>query len=306
MKNTPSDEPRVTVLMSAYNHEKYVEQAIRSVVNQTFQDFELIVIDDGSSDSTPEILNRLSEEYSFYFERQENAGLTPTLNKLNRMARGTCITGCASDDFWPPTRLEEQVAVLDAHPDVAFVHGVPSEVNEDGDVVVERCFKLDQMLDGDSAFEDLIWLRKRFQTTTHMMRRIVWEELGGYDETIEVEDVDWMLRVTRNYKVMAVDKVWNYYRKHGDNWTMSKSGADKLIRSEQKVARKLGLRYGMPFLFRRIPSWLLICRRSGNPRGYRYLWLILFFFWHRAFLRDFCLIVSGGKFPRVLGLIPQK
>lgn len=287
--------PKVTVRMSAYNHERYVEQAIRSILDQTFQDFELIVIDDGSSDSTPEIIQRLSDAHGFYFERQQNQGLTPTLNKLNAMARGEYLTGCASDDFWPPNRLEEQVRTLDENPEVDFVLGNLTGVDAAGNIEAKRRFRIEQMIDGDNAFEDLIWLRKSFQTTTHMMRRAVWEELGGYDESIPVEDVDWMLRVTRNYNVKAIDKVWTYYRKHGENWTMSKAGAMKLIRSEQMVACKLGLRWGLPFVFRRVPSWLLICRRSSHPKRFLYLFFIVFYFWHRGFVRDFFAILLGSK-----------
>lgn len=295
MKILATDQPLVTVLMSAYNHEQYVEQAIRSILEQSYQDFELIVIDDGSTDSTPVIIQRLSEEYGFYFERQANQGLTPTLNKLNRMARGKYTAGCASDDFWPLNRLEEQVQAFDENPDVDLVLGNLKGVDAEGNLEQKCRFRLDRIIDGESAFEDLIWLRKSFQTTTHMMRRTVWEELGGYDESIPVEDIDWMLRVTRNYNVKAIDKVWAYYRKHGENWTMSKAGAMELIRSEQMVACKLGLRWGLPFLFRRIPSWLLICRRSGHPKRYLYLIFIFVYFWHRGFVRDFFAILLGSK-----------
>ena len=104
-------DPMVTVLVPAYNHEKYVEQTILSIVNQTYQDFELIVIDDGSSDQTPEILERLSQEHGFYFERQENMGVTKTLNKIISKAKGQYIVGCASDDAMPRNRLEIQDAM---------------------------------------------------------------------------------------------------------------------------------------------------------------------------------------------------
>lgn len=289
------NNPKVTVRMSAYNHETYVEQAILSIVNQTFQDFELNVIDDGSSDRTPEILERLSRKYGFYYERQENMGLTPTLNKLNRMAKGEYLTGCASDDYWPLTRLEEQVEALEKHPDIAFVHGIPALVDDQGTVFKERRFSLEKMLDGPTAFYDLIHLRKTFQTTTHMMRRSVWEALGGYDERISVEDIDWMLRVTRNYNIKALGKVWVYYRRHDTNWTITKAGASKLIYSECQVAKKLGVRDGFSFLFARVSNWLELCNRSGSRKRYLCLILAAFYFWHRGYMRQFVLTVLGEE-----------
>ena len=285
--------PKVTVYMSSYNHEAYVEQAILSILNQTFQDFELLVIDDGSSDRTPGILKRLSQMYGFYYERQENIGLTPTLNKLIRMSNGVYLTGCASDDYWPLTRLEEQVEALESFPDVAFVHGIPALVDGEGRVFKERRYSLEKMLDGSTAFNDLIHLRKTFQTTTHMMRRSVWESLGGYDERISVEDIDWMLRVTRNYNVKALDKVWVYYRRHDSNWTITKSGASKLIRSECQVAKKLGVRDGFSFLFARASNWLELCNRSGSRKRYLYLSLAVLYFWHRGYVRQFILTILG-------------
>jgi alpha-1,3-rhamnosyltransferase len=287
--------PKVTVRMSAYNHEKYVEQAILSIVKQTYQDFELLVIDDGSSDSTPAIIERLSKEYGFYYERQENIGLVRTLNKLVGMAKGEYMTGCASDDFWPLTRLEEQVAALDGNPDAALVHGIPAIVDEAGNIAKDERFGIEQMLDGDGAFKDMLWRRKKFQTTTIMIRLSVFWELGGYDENIAVEDVDWMLRVTRSYPVKAIDRVWSYYRKHGENWTMTPAGAHKLIFAERQVARKLGGRAGYIFVFARVPSWLLLERRAQSGRRFLYLLLLPFYFWSKLFVFNFLAVLCGEE-----------
>lgn len=297
-----STNPKVTVRMSAYNHEAYVEQAILSILNQTYQDFELIVIDDGSKDSTPEILERLSREHGFYYERQENMGLVRTLNKITPMARGEYLTGCASDDFWPPTRLEEQVAALDANPDSALVHGIPAIVDESGSIIQDAGYQLEHMLDGPEAFRDMVWRRKKFQTTTVMIRLSVFRELGGYDEKIAVEDIDWMLRVTRKYPVKAVGKVWSYYRKHGDNWTMTKAGVRKLIRAERQVAFKLGFRWGLAFAYARIPIWLLLHRRAESKQRFIYLLLLPICFWNKMFLFNFMAVLFGeGNTRRLLG-----
>ncbi len=286
--------PKVTVRMSAYNHEAYVEEAILSILNQSYQDFELIVIDDGSKDSTSEIIERLSEEHGFYYERQQNMGLVRTLNKITSMARGEYLTGCASDDFWPPTRLEEQVLALDASPESALVHGIPSIVDEGGNISKDRRYGLEQMLDGEGAFKDMIWRRKKFQTTTVMIRVSVCRDLGGYDENIAVEDIDWMLRVTRKYPVKAVAKIWSYYRKHGENWTMTKVGAKKLITAECQVAAKLGFPAGWIFRFSGLPVWLLIARRSNLPSRYAYVLLLPFYFWKKSFVKN-CLAVLLGE-----------
>ncbi|MDB4360779.1 glycosyltransferase [Akkermansiaceae bacterium] len=292
--------PKVTVRMSAYNHEAYVEEAILSILNQTFQDFELIVIDDGSKDSTPKIIERLSQEHGFYYERQENMGVVRTINKITPMARGEYLTGCASDDFWPSTRLEEQVAALDASPESALVHGIPAIVDGSGKVIADARYELEHMLDGREAFRDMVWRRKKFQTTTVMIRLSVCRELGAYDETIAVEDIDWMLRVTQRYPVKAVGKIWSYYRKHGENWTMTAGGAKKLIRSESQAASKLPFTVGVIFRFTGVPIWFLIARRSKLTSRYAYLFLLPLYFWNKSFLTNFLAVLVGERAFRKL------
>jgi alpha-1,3-rhamnosyltransferase len=287
--------PKVSVLVPCYNHCQYVEQAILSIVRQTYQDFELIVIDDGSSDASPEILKRLSDEYGVTLIVQENQGLVRTLNRLISLASGEYITLCASDDFWPEVRLEEQVAALDSEPEVALVHGIPAIVDGEGSVVRDERFQEHQMLDGKSAFRDLAWRKKRFQTTTIMIRASVYSELGGYDEDIAVEDIDYMFRVARKYPIKAVGKVWNYYRKHGENWTMNGPGAKRLIACEQQVVRKLGLRWGTIFIFSGLPVWFQIARRSNLPSRFLYVLLLPFYFWNKTYLKQLAALCLHGK-----------
>ena len=79
-------QPLVSVIVPCYNHEKYVEKTIESIVNQTYKNIELIVIDDGSKDNSTIILEKLSRQYNFYYEHQHNIGLPATLNKMIKMA----------------------------------------------------------------------------------------------------------------------------------------------------------------------------------------------------------------------------
>lgn len=86
--NEISKKPLVSVVISSYNHEPYIEQTIESIVNQTYSNIEIIVFDDGSTDNSPVILDKLSKKYNFYFERQKNIGLSATLNKGLYLSKG--------------------------------------------------------------------------------------------------------------------------------------------------------------------------------------------------------------------------
>ena len=100
--------PKVSVLLASYNHERYVEESVRSVMSQTDVDFELIVVDDGSSDHSPEILKRLSGVLGFTYVHRPNKGLMATLEELLSMAKGRYVCTFASDDIMPPERLKKQ------------------------------------------------------------------------------------------------------------------------------------------------------------------------------------------------------
>ena len=108
--------PLVSVLLASYNHEKYVEAAVRSVMEQKGVDFELVVIDDGSTDHSPDILEKLQGELGFRYIHRENKGFVPTMNELLSLARGKYFCSFASDDIMPPDRLKKQSDFMERHP----------------------------------------------------------------------------------------------------------------------------------------------------------------------------------------------
>ena len=277
------NNPKVTVRMSAYNHEAYIEQAILSIVNQTYQDFELLVIDDGSTDQTPEILERLSQEYGFYFERQQNMGCIRTLNKLIAMAKGEYLAGCASDDFWPLTRLEEQVNVLERKPSLDAVHGCIIKVDSLGDPIAGSQTDFKRLLTGSRAFSDLISRRRIFYAGTLLIRKSLFDQVGGYDPTLTAEDYDWMLRMLKVGKVEAIDKVWHYYRQHSENWSKTRKGVHRIVTSEFRIAKKLGLKDGSIFLYHTLPQWFEYSVYLKSR--YRYLFVMLWplWFWKKRY-----------------------
>ena len=99
-------QPLVTILVPCFNHQDYVRETIESIVKQTYKNIELIVIDDGSTDNSPLILAELSQKYNFYFEHQKNIGVSATLNKGIKMAKGEYISTIASDDLITPDKIE--------------------------------------------------------------------------------------------------------------------------------------------------------------------------------------------------------
>ncbi len=116
---TPVRAPLVSVIMPTYNYGRYIADAVRSILAQTFGDFEIVVVDDGSTDNTPEILAGMAEP-RLRVIRQENAGTPAARNRGREMAQGQYITWLDADDMWRPTFLERHLAVLEAEPSVGF------------------------------------------------------------------------------------------------------------------------------------------------------------------------------------------
>ena len=116
-------EPTVTVLMPLYNGERYVREAVESILQQTWQDFELLIIDDGSSDKGPDIVSSMKDERIVLLRNPRNIGVAATLNRGLAIARGRYIARMDADDISLPDRLKKQVQFMDAHPAVGISGG---------------------------------------------------------------------------------------------------------------------------------------------------------------------------------------
>lgn len=187
--------PRVSVLLPAHNAAPYLEEAVASVLAQTFQDFELLLIDDGSTDQTPEIATRLAaSDPRIRLIRQEQSGLVAALNHGLALARGEYLARMDADDRSLPTRFAAQVAFLDANPEVAVVGGWGRLIDRNGHSFGEKVpptagAKIQRMLSHG---------RSPIIHSAATLRRSALEEVGGYDPGYpHAEDLALWLRLTR-------------------------------------------------------------------------------------------------------------
>ena len=209
--------PKVSVILPSYNHEPYVEAAVRSVMEQTGVDFELIVIDDGSKDCSPEILKRLSEELGFMFIHRPNKGVVATLNEALSLARGLYVCSFSSDDIMPPDRLKNQSDFLDAHPEAVACFGQVMPLFDDGklgEMDVRYLRSVPQV-----TFKESFLGQKALHGCAEMFVREKILAIGGYDNRYYFEDYPLYLKILDHYGPQPVSKdfVCCYYREHGDN-----------------------------------------------------------------------------------------
>src|SRR4029079_12299348 len=135
--------PRVTVLMSVYNGERFIEATVRSVLGQTFSEFEFLIVNDGSTDRTRELVASYNDPRVRLVDNNGNIGQTRSLNRGLRMAAGELIARQDSDDVSEPERLRKQVNFMDSHPEVALLGTWYTKIDERGLRMGERSLPCD-------------------------------------------------------------------------------------------------------------------------------------------------------------------
>ncbi|PPS40646.1 glycosyltransferase family A protein [Chroococcidiopsis sp. TS-821] len=211
--------PKVSVLMSVYNGEIYLQGAIESILKQTFQDFEFLIINDGSKDSTPQILSEhaAKDPRIVVIHNETNIGLDRSLNKGIERACGEYLARIDADDLSLPERLQQQVAFLDAHTEIGAV-GTAVEIIDERGVSVGKEYP---PVKPESVKVSLL-INNYLHHCSMMLRTHLVRQVGGYDETKRyVEDYDLWWRLSRVSGVANLPDVLSQRRYSGKSitWT---------------------------------------------------------------------------------------
>lgn len=208
--------PLVTVIIPSYNHGGYIEQTINSVLRQTYHPIEVIVIDDGSSDDSPQLLGQLAAQHGFRLELQTNQGLSRTLNAGIALANGKYVCTVGSDDILMLDKTEKQVEFMEANPHIAVCGGNQLLIDSTGQLINKRQYFSPHR---ELNFDDLFLGRKALiAASSAMMRRDVLDREGGYDPNIPLEDMYmWFKLTSRGHTIAGLNDVLIYYRKHESN-----------------------------------------------------------------------------------------
>lgn len=237
-----ADNPLVSVLMPAYNARRYVAEAIQSVLAQTWRDFEFLIIDDGSTDDTPEILKRYAEaDDRVRVLTRSNAGVGAALNAGIAEARGELIARMDSDDVCLPERFARQVEFLRERPDCVLVGSRVLLIDPDG----APLFEMEEIPTGHEEIDEML-LQARWSIVhpAVMMRRDVVRRIGGYDnEVVPVEDHDLFLRLAEVGRLANLPEVLLRYRKHPMNSV--RVLADRRVKALTRVMEAAWARRGL-------------------------------------------------------------
>ena len=208
---------KVSVIIPTYNREKLISRAIESVLVQTYPAYEVIVVDDGSTDATKSVLAPFNGKIKYIY--QKNAGIAEARNRGIKESSGEYIAFLDSDDYWAPEKLAEQVKVLDANPQVGIVFAPMPIVNEKGEILGRK--PAGAM---GKNLKELLEMWGDLPTSTVMTRRECFDKVGVFDPALPpMEDFDMWLRIARYYDLHEIQgKVLAYYYRHSQQATSSK------------------------------------------------------------------------------------
>jgi len=246
MRTSPR-APAVSVILPAYNVEDYIEEAVRSILAQTFTDLELIVVDDASTDRTPDKLRAFADHRVKIISNERNLGIPKTRNIGVAAARGEYIAVQDGDDISLPMRFAEQVAYLQAHPEIALLGTARLRMDADGNIDHQSGRLLStrpiaKSADGKSVrptFDDLLQAN-HFVHGSVMMRKSVFDEVGGYDEAFVLyEDYELWLHIAKCYDAANLLEPLYALRSHPASVT-KKNAANALLFHHLAVNRAKG------------------------------------------------------------------
>lgn len=195
--------PKVSVIIPAYNREHTIGRAMRSVLHQTFQDFEIIVVDDGSTDGTAKVIKRFRDPRIRHLHHEKNRGAAAARNTGIKAACGEYIAFLDSDDEWLPEKLDEQIGALQNAPDGVyasctglFLHLI------DTNLVIKKI-----PCQPASWFKHLLLGCDLSPGATLVVHKSSFDKVGLLDDTLlRFEDWDWLLRYLKEYQLILVQK----------------------------------------------------------------------------------------------------
>jgi glycosyltransferase involved in cell wall biosynthesis len=207
--------PKVSVIVVTYNRAHLLGACLESISRQTYRDFEVVLVDDGSTDDTAEVAAAFAPLARYFW--QENQGIPGALNRAIREARGEYIGFADSDDALLPEALETEAHILDENPSVGLVYGQTWEMNEKGVVTSLRKpgFARGSFIrSGREEIRDFLF-SCHITGSSMMVRKRCFDDVGLFDPTFSVyEDWDMWVRIAKNYDVAYVEKPVALYRVH--------------------------------------------------------------------------------------------
>jgi glycosyltransferase involved in cell wall biosynthesis len=230
--------PTVSVIIPSFNHEQYVRECIQSVLDQTYQDFEIVITDDGSCDGTVDAIKSFTDPRIKLFVHNQNQGACVASNNCIRHSEGKYIAMLSSDDAWFPEKLETQVRYLEQHPEIGAVFGKVEWIDASGNTITEPSFPFTHVFDVENR-DRFQWLRHFFYNGNclchpcSLIRRECYDEVGLLDPSMaSIPDFDLWIRLCTKYEIFILDQKLIRFRRIGEDFNASGDNLKSRIRNK--------------------------------------------------------------------------
>lgn len=299
--------PLVSVVVASYNHEAYVQECLQSVLDQDFQDFEIVVTDDGSSDQTVARILEVQDPRIRLNVLPHNRGACIATNDAILRSRGKYIAVLNSDDYFLPGKLSQQVAVLQAHLHLGAVFGLPAFVNEHGSAFEDPAHRDHNafVAKDRSRFE---WLRHFFDVgnalchPTVLIRREVYEKIGLYDPRLaQVPDLDMWIRLAAHTELHVMPIALTAFRVRDGMQNASAGRPEVIVRDAWERARILRHYLELPLadLLKVFPEFVGRTEPAAELLA-RYALTKPYPFWHRFALDAWFDSLPSAQSPQLM------
>lgn len=231
--------PTISVIIPTYNYARFLPESVGSVLAQTFRDFEVVVVDDGSTDNTADVVGGLATDPRVRYLRQENQGDAAARNRGVRNSSGRYLAFLDSDDLWLPAKLARQFDVMESRPGVSVVHTALQLLREEPNGRQTRGPRVRPPRQQEATlYEDQLY--RNMITSSHstaLVRREALEGVGGFDATVPFFcDHDLWRRMAERHAFHCLDEVLVTIRKHGRNVS---SQVERMFRHDLRYYAKL-------------------------------------------------------------------
>lgn len=253
-----SEKPLISVIIPAYNEEKYISEAIESILNQTFEGFSVTIMDDCSTDSTWDIVQKYCKKDSRIkaYKNEENLYIASNRNRGIKRVSGKYIVWQDADDISLPHRLETLVNFMEESPEVGICGSYIESFNENGVLDTRKYFTKDDELRNN------IFRFSPVAQPAAIVRRKCFEEFGYFDLAYPpAEDLEMSFRIGKKYKFANIPEVLLRYREHGSSATHTRK--NRQLRATLEIRKKYAVGHGYKMNY-------------GDKLAYFFTWVTLF------------------------------
>jgi alpha-1,3-rhamnosyltransferase len=276
--------PLVSVIIVSYAHEEFISQAINSVLDQSYGNIELIVIDNSDTQECFTVIQNHKRKSKFVAFKQENIGSIRTLNKFIPQMNGDYICYFSGDDFLPPDSIEKRVLFMQSHPEFPMCYGRVIQVDRTGNEIGRNN---NSRFRSGFIFQDVIRNKYHPPAMTYFFRSNIFSEVGMYDENIFYTEDKYMLyKISSRYQIGFINEYLAFQRLHGNNLSYTVNIDKQFNENEYILSHYKQLKEFQSIMTWNYLSYLSYFSIYKPEQAYKYLGRALPLFYRKKFIKS--------------------